>query len=967
MAAPDFTTSLEQMFTMLTPSDLADGLKLNLGGPQAEITGGAFSTLQSIIENDAKGVLTTADIISKLNDVTTLSGAPTSDDLKKFFDVISTKGAPSWVSDDHTMYMTKDGPKKLSGFNQVVGANFTVDPSIDVLLMCSRSPFFNPATRHARRIEIFLNSMPSVVLQSMVPLLDIEFQVTKAPSAGLPYLSNLRFLAGNVSPDSLGDSDKVMLEGRQLVSSDVELEYAGMEMFTSPQTMVNPTPNVNAAGQGIRYADVLDPFRPFASIESCTISIKGTVGMMQYKKASLTLKLHDRSRLSEISDLIRPESYGNVVLWLTYGWRAPVLPQAPDPAAVPYFDFINNNLLMREAYKIVNSQFSFDQVGQVIVTLELATQGGQQIKTTPITHALAVDGKETSYSVMKKVKELGERIAQYRKRLKLDPPEGINKEIRTYQLLDAAQVGEFPDMKASDVESTISTLSSQLTKKGDPDSEAVKNLITSLKTLYSKDQKTNKFSLQERIKTLATNEVADKFKEVQTGADPYLLDDSKTKEKATSPLAAEIKKYQAPPKGKTDQYVRKIVSFGKLFSTFALTTILPMNICEEVQVFFYGLNNQCGPVSGHSIAEFPIDMEVFIDQYRDHAVRRGGENITLDEFLGLVINAQVLDNRAVGYGLRKYYEPYAPNKDASVDKNKEKDFESALANFSKTNGPFKKPSIAMVMEMSHQKASADGQSDAMTALAYSSKDATPKFSSDVQKSNSHRILRIHIYDSQVHPYLEPAHLLKAADGGPTFIEAPPNDFIDSVAKMGNISTLQANVQVLTGIKLSRDRGVFTLSQDFSNARQVKDVVSKLVPTITYGVNGTTVSNASLSTKAESLLSTVNMLRSNTTKNAAQPNGSGEGGIPLRVIPAQMTMTSLGCPLACINQYYFIDFNTGTTIDNLYGCTALQHVLAAGKFETQWTFAFADAYGVFEGAPNIVDQITKLSADIPKKT
>ena len=119
-------------------------------------------------------------------------------------------------------------------------------------------------------------------------------------------------------------------------------------------------------------------------------------------------------------------------------------------------------------------------------------------------------------------------------------------------------------------------------------------------------------------------------------------------------------------------------------------------------------------------------------------------------------------------------------------------------------------------------------------------------------------------------------------------------------------------------------------------------------------------NANLSTKAESLLSTVNMLRANTTKNTSQPNGSGEGGIPLRVIPAQLTMTSMGCCLATMAQVFFIDFNTGTSIDNLYICTGLTHTLTPGKFETGWTFGFSDAYGVFEGAPNIVKQLSSLA-------
>ena len=92
------------------------------------------------------------------------------------------------------------------------------------------------------------------------------------------------------------------------------------------------------------------------------------------------------------------------------------------------------------------------------------------------------------------------------------------------------------------------------------------------------------------------------------------------------------------------------------------------------------------------------------------------------------------------------------------------------------------------------------------------------------------------------------------------------------------------------------------------------------------------------------------------KNAASPNGSGEMGLPLRVIPAQLTLTTLGNPLLSMAQLYMIDFNTGTTLDNLYLITGLTHTLTPGKFETNCTMGYADAYGVFEGAPDIIDQL-----------
>jgi hypothetical protein len=71
-----------------------------------------------------------------------------------------------------------------------------------------------------------------------------------------------------------------------------------------------------------------------------------------------------------------------------------------------------------------------------------------------------------------------------------------------------------------------------------------------------------------------------------------------------------------------------------------------------------------------------------------------------------------------------------------------------------------------------------------------------------------------------------------------------------------------------------------------------------------------------------------------------------------MFPAQLTMTTFGCPIAYLYQQYFIDFGTGTTLDNLYNCTQVSHTIRAGKFETNWTFMFSDGYGKFTGAPTL---------------
>ena len=105
-----------------------------------------------------------------------------------------------------------------------------------------------------------------------------------------------------------------------------------------------------------------------------------------------------------------------------------------------------------------------------------------------------------------------------------------------------------------------------------------------------------------------------------------------------------------------------------------------------------------------------------------------------------------------------------------------------------------------------------------------------------------------------------------------------------------------------------------------------------------------------------LLSTTQMMKTAGRQNNTEPNGSAAGGIPLRVIPTQLDINTFGCPLFNINQQFFVDFQTGTTVDNIYLLTHLTHTIKQGKFETHIKMVPLDAYGVYESVTAKIDQI-----------
>jgi len=965
MVVADFS-SLEGIFEMFTPSDLVGKVQPDLGGPLSQVDN-VFTQLLAILENSGRGVLSVDSIVKRLQELKAKAPVDGGVDLSRYLSVYAGKQVIDLGpgSSAAAIYVGKDGAARVGGLADVVGKDYVAaasEASFNASVILSKSPFFNPATRNTKRAQVFMNSMPSVVLSQLVPHMQVEFQFTRDPSDRLQALGQLKLLLGAARKGQLSEADAAIVEAHQVDVQDAggrrELDFAGMEVFTSPQTLTNPLPNASAGTMGDRYVNVLDPFRPFATLEHVSISSKPSgAGFYCYKKANLSIKVHDRSRLNEISDLLRPRVYTGVTIWMTYGWRAPSRGDAN-----PYFKYVNDNMMMREAYHIVNSSFAFDNLGQVTINLELFTKGVPELRELKVT-----DNRLDMSFRTQQLQRLTEMVSNYRRILRLDPPEGISKEIRAFQVLDAAEVGEFPDMTAGEVTRQIDALERSLVRTAGIDREALSGLIGSMRELYAPDKRDpKKFDFKERYNTRLTSVLEAMFFEVRSGPDPFLPGPGKDLGEEVTAIVGRLNRQ---PETSVSHVSRTVVSFGKLFSVFALRAIMSVpDAADEVQVIFYNLNDQCGPISNHSIAEFPINMPMFLDQFREFVVSNGGEKITLEDFLALVINAQFLDNRALGYGLSTYYEPYARGREAQVKHDMQGNFESALASMTARYGPFRKPVVEMYVESTHERPDEAGDSDILQQLGYSARDARAISIRDSQGNAARRIMRIHVYDKQTNAHRAARALLRNVNNT-GFINVNPG--IDDRFRQYSPKPEDTfeSFRRAVGASLQEDvaRGAVQITDmgAFSSNQQIKDVVSKLVPTIVFGSNGTTVTTANLASKADPLLSTVQMIRSQTVRNNANPNGSGDMGIPLRVIPAQMNMMSLGNPLATMAQQYFIDFQTGTTLDNLYIVTGHNHTFSPGKFETQWTFGYSDAYGVFEGAPNIVQQIALLRGDVPK--
>jgi hypothetical protein len=941
MAAADFTT-LEAIFRMMAPSDIT-GAQGVVAGKQKNTSPAAI--LQGVLNTPGGGMLTVSDIKKKLEELSTNVDPR---ELHKILRFYSTEGNfETGGVDWQLMHPVQDDPheqQNVGSASQITGID---EKQKRFGIMLSDAAFISPMTSRAAECEVFMNSVPSFVMSRCVPYLNVEMVfdrtvVGEGTAANGPSL--LKFLLGAkdvdpASPDGVQvAANRFRMNDTDPARGNVDAYVAGMELFTAPQSFQDPRPSAD----GSRYVSVADPFRPLASVDALTINVAPTVGLMSYKTANLQLKLHDRSRLGELADLIQPLIYTRTTLWLTYGWRH------PDEPGNPYAEMINGKMMTREAYGIANSSYSFDTVGQVVINLQLYTKGVRELKDIRV-----ADGPDSFQYMMRKLEDAANLVKKYRQQLNLDPPSGILKEIRPFQILDAASQGSFPNLKPKEILEEIKKLEKSFLSSGKGvDNDAANKLKDVLQELYAADSKKENFVFDQKLEQVATGATKRLFDRVRSGPDPFIVTQEKmdrrkeqlADEDGDNPFVAISRDYnervlrEKSDRTKKDSF-RKLASFGKLFSTFIMDGAAAIDGLDEVQLFFYSFNSRAGKAAGRNIAEFPIDMNVFLDQFRDHVLQRRTDRIALEEFLKLIVDAQLGDPRGPGYGLYSHFEPYDPKaKEPAIKKKDNGAYEKSLSQKENSLGPFLMPVIDVYVETSYVSQPSTGSSfDLLKSFDAQQLDASGRRGSSLTK-----VTRIHVFDRTNDPYPLSAALLRGDDasGYPEL-----RDIKDKLKKIIK-PTLDAHPELASLTNMDRDFGVVV--KDPSTNELVKRLVSMTIPTITYGANGTMIKEMNVSTKQDALLTTTQMLANRSGRPAVtQPNGGGTMGLPLRIIPATVTMTTMGCPSLRYAQVFFIDMGSATTIDNRYVITGLTHTLAPGRFDSTVNLTFSDAYGAYE--------------------
>lgn len=786
------------------------------------------------------------------------------------------------------------------------------NPHVTVIeLLDSR---IGPAVRDTAGLSIFTSMIPTHVVSRAVPYVAISVITSgSSPSeGGLPIAGNfnmVRYLRGKTPTTFLQEIYNPLVS-----LADGSVKPGGMELFTAPQTMVSDLSDI--LRPDLFPTRPVDRFRPLMTLNNLSLDVVSAgAGMMSYKNASMNVTLHDRGRLSEIAPLVQPGAYKDTEIEIEYGWS--IDPGSKNATASPggltgfalqddVFSQLIDSLRCRERFGVVNSSFSFDDSGQVNIALTLFTKSAYEMRSADISSTESKGVAQRLKSTIEDIKGIistSPGIANFLSEAMIDAASSAEGAIS----LDPTKLAELKDEveKLKGKKTTQGSLGTVLTRLGE------------LTTTVGQFQTAGETGVTKILSVL--NE----------GSEIFPCNSAIARTGFSNVSHGDFKKGS--------------YSLGRVILHLVAKVLAKTNKFDEIQLVFGKINPRAGNVRNLSMAAFPLDAKKLEETLKK--LYKENLNVSVSMLLG-ILGAEHISN--VGYPAYGFAAKYS---DGSLT-GTQGDIDAIL--------------------------NASGIKDANFILPklYMHAECVPANPSSITGNPGGTILRLFIGDEQCSPYQGYAELVNAArtDSGflldeqglddtknagfkdvwwadldPTSKDSRKNAF----EKLKKVPGALVPAATTTG---QTTYGAIDLSKLFKagNPQSVKKFVSEGLPVIRYGNGAGMLKNISVSSISDPALATINIIAADEASDEAA-SSTKKKGLPMIVTPTEVTVDMLGCPLINFGQSAYIDFGTGTTMDNVYACTSVNHSFSPGEFSTSAKFVInVGAYGIYNSTKRQLD-------------
>ena len=880
-------------------------------------------------------------------------------------------------------------------------------PGLSVIIMPNLS--FNPTMRHVGQAALFCSGPPTTEMSLCAPFINLSFIInTPAVDTNLTTSANMiSFLSdgslslgtvdyamANSLPADIGKTGGFIDLGfigagdKGSVSSEgAAVTRSGMDLFMSPQTLVNMDINQE------RSNPVIDPTQPLMSLDGITVKeYQSGWGLIGFKRATINITLHDRSRLGEVAHFIAPASFGQVSSFLEFGWSHP---NGDIATGSPWGIFLNS-LRNSGKYRLIKGNYSMTSTGQVKITLEMGSSGGEDSKTTHVctgqyVHTSLVKGvlREIKAQLVKQARDpLGVSVDVMAKLHVSTKGSGGNQLIdrSIYDNLRNAREKLFSGMMAGEeMEEILSHTWSALEMPADPGDEtyvrkvSVKSMLGDVFdnlnpcTTSSDDPFISNLSFPKSTPGLNFADITLSEYDTQLGGrealdltnppEPVTPEDNDEEaegEEEGSEGAAE----DVTPGNDLIPDVEGVgdwVSLGKAMAVLVAKPLAATGRYDEVQLIFYGFNECAGALAGREISCFPIRYSTL--KGRISAAAKKNTNVTtatINSILGDLVN----NGAAKPYGFDDLYTKARNLQEIADAERKKKEAAAAAAEEAGEPLPkedsvedetpkfnlreaviekmydlglpmpkFKIPTLKILLE-------------AVPAVTFPTGYSNPPV-----RDRSKTILRIHVLDSNASSHPGEQLVLDSISTGdvPSLFSnwnVQKGDIsgigraIDSVYSAVDPETLDSLItegsKTAPGSENQYDSLKFFAAK--SSRKNIHRFIKSKVPTVQFGTAFSPFKDISISGMSSGALFDALLSAAYREKSDPQTKLGNKTGIEeVTVVPVTAKASGLGNPMFHYGQQFYLDLNTGTTADNIFTVRDVTHTLGPGKFETDVSF------------------------------
>ncbi len=778
-----------------------------------------------------------------------------------------------------------------------------------------------------------------------------------------------------------------------------ERQHMNSAIFLAPQTMVNADID-DALGNDVgdrKEGALIDKFRPFMTIMDLSFDVRPQKGFLFYKTATLNLMLYDKARMTEIAPFIKPEllnSHSSEIT-LEYGWQHnlgddDIVAQNDITNRNPIAQFINS-LKVVEKYVIVNSSYTINENGSVNISLSLAMKGPVQLRNTPMPADQELTKLDNDISILNNYL-INESLKN-------------NLGTTTTPAFDIYNV-QRNKMSASNV--TVASLQ-ELQKAFNQEKERPNPPYTKTQQITEHFKKIEE-TIVDAIKKLEEKTKKDSdfltkhFDFLKRGQDGKRIHNSKDEEGCNDPFVDKSWWEKFLGVLWTDKKSDKFISLGKILTSVTGKMLCDTKKYNEVQLIFYNLNGKAIRASYLNIASIPVDLDDF-EKYLTSIVK-DIRKMSVETFLSAVLNRCVNQKAAIVYGLDRFFKFDGENKTQyNLKKESEKKGEELrrveIKNIeASVKGEIINQYYGTLFNESQAEVGNDNVQTKENYLNKSSIDITFKVPRVVMNFDSMQhetdpessILRISFYDELDNPYesltdvvsslqsrklsnaLSTINVYRTAhqsgqenttSEGSAKIDA--SEIIQELIKSKIITLFDAEGNPLTSEQTINENNISKISQikvntsgeaDIKTFINIKQMFKSYMPSLTLGQTNSALLSGNITTNQDAKYATALLMKQDgSVINNQLDNTNNEApdvqvisdldASPLFVLPSQASISIIGCPLVNFAQLIFLDFNTNTTIDNIYFVSGIKHNISPGKFSTELTMVQNDLFTRYE--------------------